>query len=179
MHRKLPATECPDNDQHNVDAIDGLVLPTIVALASSSRKDDISKTATLTAQCAGVTRKSSVLENISGSWASVVQAALYDDNDGDFMTKLESFSKKTIGRLPNAQVSDSSTMSACYLSGSLPGLLDMIAKYRNKNAWDGLVSNANVGGENVHRGMYVCMYVCIYVCMYACMHVCMYACIYT
>lgn len=28
-----PVADCPDNDAHNVDAIDGMVLPTIVALA--------------------------------------------------------------------------------------------------------------------------------------------------
>jgi hypothetical protein len=32
IFRQLPAKDCPDNDQHNVDTMDGLVLPTIVAL---------------------------------------------------------------------------------------------------------------------------------------------------
>lgn len=42
---------------------------------------------------------------------------------------------------------------ACYLSSSFPPTLDTIAKYLPKrDAWTGLIANANVGGENVHRG---------------------------
>ena len=43
--------------------------------------------------------------------------------------------------------------SACYLSASIPPTLDSLSKYIPKrDAWTGLVANANVGGENVHRG---------------------------
>ena len=49
--------------------------------------------------------------------------------------------------------------SACYLSQSLPPTLDMLYKYTEPSflndeagIWKALVSNANVGGENVHRG---------------------------
>ena len=42
---------------------------------------------------------------------------------------------------------------ACYLSSSFPPTLDSLTKYIPKHdAWTGLVANANVGGENVHRG---------------------------
>ena len=45
------------------------------------------------------------------------------------------------------------SFSACYLSSSFPATLDTLAKYIPKrDAWTGLVANANVGGENVHRG---------------------------
>ena len=55
-------------------------------------------------------------------------------------------------RLPNPNGQDQIT--ACYLSQSLPPLLDMVAKYMppRSNVWDALIANANVGGENVHRG---------------------------
>merc|ERR1712232_806054 len=113
-----------------------------------------SQAAAAAAECASVTGKSSVLERTAGLWSGVVRSALLDDEDDDFLQNFNSFSKQTIRRLPNARVSDSSTMSACYLSSSLPGLLDMIAKYStsSQNVWKGLLANANVGGENVHRG---------------------------
>ena len=39
------------------------------------------------------------------------------------------------------------------MSSSFPPTLDSLAKYLpERNAWTGLVANANVGGENVHRG---------------------------
>eukprot|EP00980_Cylindrotheca_fusiformis_P031278 scaffold26115_cov132-Cylindrotheca_fusiformis.AAC.5 len=156
IHAQLPPKDCPDNDHHNVDTIDSLVLPTIVAMAESCRQptaDSASKVAA--AQCLAVTRKSNLAEQMASQWTTVVHAALHEDSDEEFMETFQSFSKQTIGRLPNPKVSDSSTMSACYISQSLPGMLDMIAKYlspKRKDPWNALLANANVGGENVHRG---------------------------
>lgn len=52
--------------------------------------------------------------------------------------------------------------SACYLSQSLPPTLDMLSKYTTQQSssqaeagntcWKAMLANANVGGENVHRG---------------------------
>lgn len=146
VHRKLPPDQCPDNDHHNVDTIDGLVLPTIAAMTDPAAAS----------ACASATRKSQVLEQISGMWGSVVQAALLQSDDAYFFETLSQFSRETIRRQPNPAVDDNQTMSACYLSQSLPGLLDMTAKYgkfsSNDGVWRALVANANVGGENVHRG---------------------------
>lgn len=169
---KLPPEDCPDNDAHNVDTMDGLVLPTIVALAgvgkgnSNGNSNDSSsstKTAAASAACAGVTRKSGVLEEFAGQWSRVVLGAFGDD--ACFNDALEGFAKETIRRAPNPRVNEASTMSACYLGSSLPGLIDMVAKYshapnesRNsggnsgERVWEALLANANVGGENVHRG---------------------------
>jgi ADP-ribosylglycohydrolase len=164
IFRQLPPKDCPDNDHHNVDTIDGLVLPTIVAMTGiANGSTNIADIGQAAAECASVTRRSSVLENASSTWAKVVQSAICDKNDEDFQRSLDEFSQQTIRRRPNSQVNDDSTMSACYLSQSLPGLIDMIAKYQpssntsskgmiGERVWSGLISNANVGGENVHRG---------------------------
>eukprot|EP00532_Pseudo-nitzschia_australis_P002637 CAMPEP_0168201090 /NCGR_PEP_ID=MMETSP0139_2-20121125/23466_1 /TAXON_ID=44445 /ORGANISM="Pseudo-nitzschia australis, Strain 10249 10 AB" /LENGTH=416 /DNA_ID=CAMNT_0008126513 /DNA_START=149 /DNA_END=1399 /DNA_ORIENTATION=+ len=167
VHLHLPPKHCPDNDKHNVDTMDGLVLPTIVALAGSvsgqisGGDTDIQRSA---ADCAAVTRRSSMLERVSGAWSKVVMAAVRSPSDEDFRGVLDQFSRETIQRLPNYKVRDDTTMSACYLSSSLPGLVDMVAKYSPPSSstsddvdstgdrvWQGLLANANVGGENVHR----------------------------
>lgn len=151
IHNQLPPDQCPDNDHHNVDTVDGLVLPTIVAMADP----------TAAAACAAVTRESKVLEGFSNQWGQLVHAALYEPDDAAFENiHLAHFAQESIRRLPNPNVSDAHTMSACYLSQSLPGLVDMTAKYlkppqnpnHNTNVWHALLANANVGGENVHRG---------------------------
>ena len=166
VHWQLPPKDCPDNDQHNVDTMDGLVLPTIVALAGSAsgQNDSGSESDGITqrsaADCAAVTRRSSMLERVSGSWSKVVVAAVRNPGDEDFRGVLDRFSRETIQRPPNYRVRDDTTMSACYLSSSLPGLVDMVAKYSpptddvdsaGDRVWQGLLANANVGGENVHR----------------------------
>jgi len=177
VFRGLPPEDCPDNDEHNVDTIDGLVLPTIVALAEGARREQRNhgsdglapETSTACSECAGVTRRSAVLGTAAGLWGALVEEALASplDAPGDarFRTALESFARGTIGRSPDPGVRDDSTMSACYLGGSLPGLVDLLAKHgpdanangggdedRGTKAWEALLSNANVGGENVHRG---------------------------
>lgn len=82
--------DCPDNDGHNVDAIDGLVLPSITALGETARQLSISTgngsldlseesrnaIQQASARTAAVTRKSNVLERVSEVWASLVAAAL-------------------------------------------------------------------------------------------------------
>eukprot|EP00535_Pseudo-nitzschia_heimii_P006336 CAMPEP_0197189216 /NCGR_PEP_ID=MMETSP1423-20130617/19373_1 /TAXON_ID=476441 /ORGANISM="Pseudo-nitzschia heimii, Strain UNC1101" /LENGTH=394 /DNA_ID=CAMNT_0042641271 /DNA_START=344 /DNA_END=1528 /DNA_ORIENTATION=+ len=165
IFRKIDPKDCPDNDQHNVDTIDGLVLPTIAALANlGSGVGESSASATA---CAGVTRRSSVLGEVAGLWSKVVLAAFGDDERDESSSSssclsdaLSAFAEQTIRRRPNARVKESSTMSACYLGQSLPGLVDMVAKYSDgssnraggERVWEGLLANANVGGENVHRG---------------------------
>lgn len=88
--RGLAPQDCPDNDRHNVDAIDGLVLPTVVALAhaavaaSRSRggggggggggaSDGVRGAA---AACVAVTRDSAALGGVAGVWAELVEAII-------------------------------------------------------------------------------------------------------
>lgn len=108
------------------------------------------------AECAAVTRQSTVLGHTSGMWAQVVASAIRGQDDDAFVDALESFSQQVLRRLPNPRITDASTVTACYLQQSLPGLIDMTAKYtgnsNGENVWQGLLANANVGGENVHRG---------------------------
>ncbi len=150
IFNELSPKDCPDNDSHNVDAMDGLVLPTIVALSMDSEVVKKSEA------CAGVTRKSKILEQIAGQWSEVVVGAL-GSSTAAFSESLANFAKQTIRRSPDPRVNEARTMSACYLGSSLPGLIDMVAKHAPKSqtdgnaVWDALVANANVGGENVHR----------------------------
>eukprot|EP00550_Attheya_septentrionalis_P004876 CAMPEP_0198298028 /NCGR_PEP_ID=MMETSP1449-20131203/39346_1 /TAXON_ID=420275 /ORGANISM="Attheya septentrionalis, Strain CCMP2084" /LENGTH=410 /DNA_ID=CAMNT_0043999183 /DNA_START=17 /DNA_END=1246 /DNA_ORIENTATION=- len=156
IFHKLSPKDCPDNDKHNVDTMDGLVLPTIVALATAA---DMSATpqqiSQASASCAAVTRKSDVLQQVAGVWGQLVASSIRESNNNDnvnVVSTLQTVSKQLIGRLPRTSAGDE--MSACYLEQSLPPFLDMVAKYlpRHSQVWDALLANANVGGENVHRG---------------------------
>jgi hypothetical protein len=136
--------------------MDGLVLPTILPHLLPA---DMSATPQLIAQasasCAAVTRKAKVLEQVSGVWGQLVASSSRDnDEDVNVVFTLNSFSKQLIRRLPSIKNSRGDEMSACYLEQSLPPLVGMVAKYlpRHSQVWDVLLANANVGGENVHRG---------------------------
>ncbi|CAB9517908.1 ADP-ribosylglycohydrolase [Seminavis robusta] len=153
---KLPPEKCPDNDGHNVDTIDGLILPTIAVLATAAASQQPDRVETVAAQCAAVTRQSAVLEQSSRIWSRLVTASLLEEDDAAVVQQMNDCSQSWGHRRPpSANAPDQ--MTACYLSQSVPALLNMIAKYMPKNdgrtgVWNALLSNANIGGENVHRG---------------------------
>eukprot|EP00568_Trieres_chinensis_P015438 CAMPEP_0183319354 /NCGR_PEP_ID=MMETSP0160_2-20130417/63314_1 /TAXON_ID=2839 ORGANISM="Odontella Sinensis, Strain Grunow 1884" /NCGR_SAMPLE_ID=MMETSP0160_2 /ASSEMBLY_ACC=CAM_ASM_000250 /LENGTH=379 /DNA_ID=CAMNT_0025485809 /DNA_START=93 /DNA_END=1232 /DNA_ORIENTATION=+ len=159
IFKKLPPEKCPDNDRHNVDTIDGLVLPTVTILAMGGRiargEDPVKvreEARVMAERTAGVTRNSSALERASGTWSDLLLDILAADEGADAQQSLNKAARSFgLRRMPVPNGRDE--MSACYLDGSLPTLLDMISKYSRKgDAWTGLLANANVGGENVHRG---------------------------
>ena len=164
FHKKDPR-DCPDNDGHNVDTIDGLILPTVTALAETARqlhlhsKDEevnIKDIQTAAARTAAVTRSSSILEQVSEVWATLMYAAITNDTDGNEMQQPLVNVARAFG-LSSPRPDRRDEMSACYLSQSLPPTLDMLSKYTQKSngsnsCWKALLANANIGGENVHRG---------------------------
>jgi len=163
FHNKEPK-DCPDNDGHNVDTIDGLVLPTVTALAETARQlhignnnaGSIKEIQMAAARTAAVTRSSSILERVSEVWAGLIYAAITKDATGNEMEQALVDVARALG-MNSPRPNRRDEMSACYLSQSLPPTLDMLCKYtqslEDKNScWNALLVNANVGGENVHRG---------------------------
>jgi ADP-ribosylglycohydrolase len=167
VFRKKKPKDCPDNDGHNVDAIDGLVLPTITALAETARqlcdidKDDfegvkIKDIQMAAARTAAVTRSSSIVERVSEVWADLVFAAITKDATGNEMEQPLIDAAHALG-MNSPRPDRRDQMSECYLSRSIPPTLDMLSKYTQSSesddsCWNVLLANANVGGENVHRG---------------------------
>merc|ERR1712151_272822 len=163
IFKKLPPAQCPDNDSHNVDTIDGLVLPTIVALAVSAKNGNSieSKEAArkASAEVCSVTRRSDKLEKASKIWSDVIFNTLYPsdtlkmESSSDYLSNILNEAGRAFGTSRSVRADRRDEMSACYLDQSFPPTLDMILKYdKEKDVWTGLVANANVGGENVHRG---------------------------
>ena len=74
MTKKIPAVKCPSNDGHNVDTMDGLVLPAIVALATAGDERDAAVSAV--SACVATTRSSSQLQQYAGLVADVVRSVV-------------------------------------------------------------------------------------------------------
>lgn len=156
IYKQLPPIKCPDNDSHNVDTIDGLVLPTITALAVAARPDGtIDEAATNAAATAAVTRRSKLLEKYASEWGKLVFKTVRCE-DGEAIKTVRAASEAMAHALslrqPSIRASDEIT--ACYLDSAVPAMLDSIVKYTSAKTtvWDALLANANTGGENVHRG---------------------------
>ncbi|EJK55392.1 hypothetical protein THAOC_24880, partial [Thalassiosira oceanica] len=72
-------------DGHNVETVDGLVLPTITALAETARhlspggtlsSEDVHRIRQASARTAAVTRKSKMLESVAEVWSTLVADSL-------------------------------------------------------------------------------------------------------
>lgn len=99
--KKLPPEQCPDNDHHNVDTIDGLILPTIAAIAACAYGGTDEEVRVVAAQVAAATRRSNVLEKTSRAWGDLVYDILRSQ-DGDTKDELKDLSapvKKIAKRL--------------------------------------------------------------------------------
>jgi hypothetical protein len=106
--------------------------------------------AALAAACADVTRRSDVLHKAAAAWGNLVYQSVKPDAV-DMQTALQETAKKLGFRKPNGNGADE--LTACYLDSSMPALLDSIARNNpHRKTWNALLSNANTGGENVHRG---------------------------
>jgi ADP-ribosyl-[dinitrogen reductase] hydrolase len=148
-YRKLPPVDCPDNDRHNVDTIDGLVLPTITALAVALQRDGtVAQAAASAAATVAVTRNSALLERYAAEWATLVfsvvrtaadAAASQPLSDTDAATAASSSSTVSLARamasnlgLRTPQVKASDEITACYLDSAVPAMLDTLLKYQPK-----------------------------------------------
>jgi ADP-ribosyl-[dinitrogen reductase] hydrolase len=165
-YRKLDPIDCPDNDKHNVDTIDGLVLPTITALAVAGHKDGTVELASEhAANTVAVTRNSRILQQYARAWGAfvfrTVRAAAEQQPPAvsvqSVSSKTTAFAKEmaqSLGlRVP--QIRTENEITACYLDSAVPAMLDTLIKYTpgtDQTVWDALLVNANTGGENVHRG---------------------------
>jgi ADP-ribosyl-[dinitrogen reductase] hydrolase len=158
-HRKLPPSQCPDNDSHNVDTIDGLVLPTIVSLVYAAKQmiqptrdggvqDENIDVAKVAASCAAVTRRSSALQQASEAWSEFIVTALklgvqLNANSVTDSASTDNAHPVTTSTINSVLISTASragitkyspnpnrnSMTACYLSSAMPALLDNIAMY--------------------------------------------------
>uniref|UniRef100_A0A7S0Q4S0 Uncharacterized protein n=1 Tax=Coccolithus braarudii TaxID=221442 RepID=A0A7S0Q4S0_9EUKA len=68
----VPPRQCPSNDGHNVDTIDGLVLPTAVALATISLPP--AQAIDAIKACVGVTRHSAALNEFAAGWGQLLRS---------------------------------------------------------------------------------------------------------
>lgn len=85
----LPLDQCPDNDQHNVDSIDGLVLPLATALATHALPDDTA--ALQVAATSQVTRRSKPLAQYSAALGGLIREILHGT---ELRTAVESLAGK-------------------------------------------------------------------------------------
>lgn len=161
IYGKKQPEDCPDNDAHNVDTIDGLILPTLVSLAVSAQPSATAEDAARQAQqCVAVTRRSKPLQKATAAWAGLVYSVTrrgQEKEDSRLTDMVESMARSLGFPKPKVRPTES-TMTACYLDSSLPAVFDNLVTFDSQKqegdvseVWRDLLAIANTGGENVHR----------------------------
>ena len=140
--------ECPDNDGHNTDALDGLTnLPPVVfgAMTQGGREAVFADAKA----CVTLFRRSKPLEQYS----SVMSALLVSLVEGEDLKTALTTTGGVVGIDLERMVRQSGgqdPMTACYLQSSFPSMLHLAYKYAHSPE-EALLANTNTGGENVAR----------------------------
>eukprot|EP00908_Phaeocystis_cordata_P011174 Transcript_22016.p2 GENE.Transcript_22016~~Transcript_22016.p2 ORF type:complete len:210 (-),score=45.42 Transcript_22016:374-1003(-) len=136
----LPLRECPSNDGHNVDAIDGLIVPAVVLLSDVTSAEPHARG---TAQeSVRVTRSSPRVESYVGELSLMLRAVLGGQSASDAAQD----AARRLGRPISTAQPD--PVVACYIDSNFESLLLLAVKYPTFT--ECALANANVGGENVY-----------------------------
>ena len=139
-----PLRECPSNDGHNVDAIDGLIIPAVVLLGGATQPEAAARQAAQ--ESVRVTRHSPRVEQFVGEFTTMLRAVLKGQTAAEV-------AQASAARLLGSPIdtSEDDPVVACYIDQNFVSMLHLLSKY---HSFEELVlANANSGGENVHRGL--------------------------
>lgn len=144
--------KCPDNDAHNVDAIDALMTVPPVALAHHRSPPEVRNNAIRTA--IQTTRHTEAVLPYAYLYSDMLLSVLH----GESLSVAAQSAGKQLGldvaaqvrRAPHCERND--PMVACYITSAFPALLFFASKYGDQGAETLLLASANAGGENVARG---------------------------
>ena len=139
-----PLHECPSNDGHNVDAIDGLIMPAVVLLGGAALPEAEALDAAV--RSVGVTRASPRVERFVGELSTMLRAVLRGEPAA---AVAQAAATRLMGSPLDVRTAD--PVVACYIDQNFASLLLLLAKYPGFT--EGILANANAGGENVHRGL--------------------------
>ncbi|KAG5188718.1 ADP-ribosylation/Crystallin J1 [Tribonema minus] len=153
--RGVDPRECPDNDGHNVDAIDvlsaaaaaaaaGDAAPAAAAAAAAARE----ALSVQLARMIRVTRSSAVLPRFADNYARMLLAVL---GGGDLRAAVQDAGAELGVDVPAMVRSNEDPMTACYITRAYPALLHYAYKYA-EDPEAALLASTNAGGENVARG---------------------------
>ncbi len=145
---------------HDTPSIGGLVSIAPIAIAERIRGTPLSEVQALCRQHLFLTHPDEGLAVVCAGYVELLDSLLFrEDNDSPHALFAHA-AQTTLGldlpaltakALSDRDVVGGRFSTACYISGSWPSVLYLADKYL-KNPKQALLSNTNLGGDNVHRG---------------------------
>eukprot|EP00435_Cladocopium_sp_Y103_P051694 s176_g16.t1 len=118
--------KCPDNDGHNVDTMDGLVLPSVVALAALVHGESLQDAAKQGSEALAVTRSSRVLPQYVQIMTQFLSQLLHN---APLENAAQQIAEEAYGSNLSEAVDrrgEADPVVACYIGGSFPALLGFV-----------------------------------------------------
>ena len=155
----IPPEKC-GGKTHDTASIGGLVTIGPLALSQLLSGLGLSEVQATCAEHLQLTHPDESLQKVSDSYIALLKGLLFMTSTADLEALIESIALSTnqesIKGLVDRQVPDGMVVgrkfsSACYITDSWPSILYLALKY-HENPKSALLVNANLGGDNVHRG---------------------------
>ncbi len=154
----IPPEKCAART-HDTASIGGLVMIAPIALAELRRDRTLTRVQQLCRTHLFLTHPDENLGNICDAYVALIDALLFRDS-GNPGECIATSAKQSVGvdiaQLAQQHADDHLVVGgkfsrACYIEDSWPSVLFLAWKYRN-DPLKGLLANANLGGDNCHRG---------------------------
>ncbi len=155
----LPAQQCAAVT-HDTPSIGGLVTIAPLAISELLRGRSLAATRQLCREHLALTHPDDFLAEVCDAYVELINGLLLRTSDGDVQELLLQASRGTsprdLGKLvdsnrPEREVVGRVLSTACYITDAWPAVLYLACKHQ-QNPLKALQSNAELGGDNVHRG---------------------------
>ncbi|MBR2515292.1 MAG: ADP-ribosylglycohydrolase family protein [Halomonas sp.] len=159
LEKGLPPRQC-GAVTHDTPSIGGLVTIAPLAIGERLKGTSLADTRKLCRQHLALTHPDSFLADVCDAYVELIDSLLFrDDDDAVEDTLLKAtrgLSKRDLTKLVESQYTEREVVgsvlsTACYITDAWPAVLYLACKH-HKTPLKALQVNAEVGGDNVHRG---------------------------
>ena len=160
LERGLPPENC-GGKTHDTASIGGLIMIGPLALSLFLSGLEISEVKKICSEHLQLTHPDRDLLRVSESYVKLLGGLLFTNDVNDLAELIEisalestgkSMKKLVQGQQPDGMIVGGKFSAACYITDSWPGVLYLALKYI-EDPRKALLINANLGGDNVHRGI--------------------------
>lgn len=149
VEKNMDPSVCPDNDGHNVDAIDALMtVPIVTAAYIKSSKDERYAAVKDAIQS---TRKTTMVLKYAYLYSDMIVSVVEGSSIRDATAAAARELNIDIAREVQFSSDGRDPMTACYIDSSFPAMLFFAYKYSPSGTQTMLSKSASAGGENVAR----------------------------
>ncbi|MCL7928619.1 ADP-ribosylglycohydrolase family protein [Halomonas llamarensis] len=159
LEKGLPPKQC-GAVTHDTPSIGGLITIAPLVISERLKGTSLADTRKLCRQHLALTHPDRFLADVCDAYVELIDGLLFRDSDDlveeSLLKATRSLSKRDLTKLVESQYTEREVVgrvlsTACYITDAWPAVLYLACKY-HKTPLKALQINAEIGGDNVHRG---------------------------